>query len=62
MWPDIEQVWLDSKDTMEAYQKSLFDKDKENEAPERLTQDESDQTENSPGVDGMQTNNSKQIV
>ena len=62
VWPDIEQVWLDSKDTMEAYQKSLFDKDKENEAPERLTQDESDQTENSPGVDGMQTNNSKQIV
>lgn len=62
VWPDIEQVWLDSKNTMEEYQKSLFDKGNGADKAERLTQDESDQAENSPGVDGIQTDKANQMV
>lgn len=54
-WPDIEQVWLDSKDTMEAYQKSLFAKDSSGEEAERIMQDSSDQASQSPSVDGLST-------
>lgn len=61
-WPDIEQVWLDSKDTMEAYQKSLFNKDSGSEESARLTQDSSDQVSQSPAIDGLQTDNAKQTT
>lgn len=61
-WPDIEQVWLDSKDTMEAYQKSLFNKDFSSEESERLTQDSGDQSRQSPAIDGLQTDNAKQMT
>lgn len=62
VWPDIEQVWLDSKDSMEAYQKTLINSDTTNASEERLSQDESDQIENSPGIDGLQTMQSKEMA
>ena len=62
VWPDIEQVWLDSKDSMEAYQKTLINSDTTNTSEERLSQDESDQIENSPGIDGLQTMQSKEMA
>lgn len=50
-WDDVEQVWLDSRDTIEKIQKSSIEKEKE----KSHMQDESMQAENSPFVDGMQT-------
>ena len=60
-WPDVEQVWLDSKETMEAYQQSLFDKETDTEPQERLSQDSSDQISQSPAIDGMSTDRAEQI-
>lgn len=56
---DVNQVWEDSKDMIEMYQKSLFDKSNEavggmdEQAPnkDRLQGDESDQIDNSPTID-----------
>ena len=61
---DVEQIWIDSKDGIEKYQKSIYDKQtsntqdvgkvpyniKQNEEDksERIQQDESDQNVNSP--------------
>lgn len=60
VWPDVEQVWLDSRETMEAYQNSLVNKQDESEAtPEQ--QDESDQISQSPAVDGMSTDRAQQM-
>ena len=59
VWPDVEQVWIDSKDTMLAYQKSLISNS--TEPSERLSQDESDQVTQSPSVDGMSTDENQQM-
>ena len=64
MGGDIEQIWLDSKDGVEKYQKSIYDrqttntndvgkvsydiKQTEEDKSGRLQQDESDQSKNSP--------------
>lgn len=64
MGGDIEQIWLDSKEGVEKYQKSIYDKQttntndvgkvsydmkqSEEDKSGRLQQDESDQSENSP--------------
>lgn len=61
VWPDVEQVWLDSKDTMEAYQRSLF-KDSSETPVEQEDQDESDQITQSPSVDGLSTDRAQQIA
>ena len=60
---DIEQIWLDSKDGVEKYQKSVYDKQAttndvgkvpynisqtEEDKTDRIQQDESDQNNNSP--------------
>ena len=60
---DIEQIWLDSKDGVEKYQKSVYDKQTitndvgkvpynisqtEEDKTDRIQQDESDQNNNSP--------------
>ena len=61
---DIEQIWIDSKDGIEKYQKSIYDKQTSNtqdvgkvpynikqseeDKSERIQQDESDQNVNSP--------------
>lgn len=60
---DVAQVWEDSRPLIEAYQKSVFEKpDTSNNAvggdgeekpnSDRLSSDESDQTENSPNLRG----------
>lgn len=54
-WDDIEQVWLDSKDSIEAYQKSIYEKPL-SDATDRIMQDSSDQVDNSPSVDDMKIN------
>lgn len=52
---DVNQVWEDSKELIEAYQKSVFEKSNSNQGqntnPDRLEQDMSDQIENSPNID-----------
>ena len=60
---DIEQIWLDSQDGVEKYQKSVYDKQTitndvgkvpynisqtEEDKTDRIQQDESDQNNNSP--------------
>lgn len=61
---DVNQVWNDSKPLIEAYQRSIFEKNTNEavggegeEAPnaDRADQDESDQISNSPLIDGMKT-------
>ena len=53
---DVEQVWNDSKDLIEAYQKATFIKASEEEKKDdRIMQDSSDQIGNSPILDGMNT-------
>lgn len=53
---DVEQVWNDSKDLIEAYQKAQFvNSAKQAAENDRIMQDESDQIENSPIIDGMNT-------
>ena len=61
VWPDVEQVWIDSKDTMEAYQKSLFTKTNAT-TPAQENQDESDQITQSPSIDGMSTDRVQQMT
>lgn len=52
---DIEQVWVDSKDMIEKYQKSLIERTTNEE--KRIMGDNSDQIGNSPILDGMNTDN-----
>ena len=55
LFPDVAQAWEDSKETIEKFQKSLFEK---KEAPDtfgRNQSDSTDQTGNSPILDGMRT-------
>lgn len=63
VFEDVNQTWEDSRELIEAYQKSIFEKqDTNNEAvggdgekapnSDRLSQDFSDQTENSPNLKG----------
>ena len=55
LFEDVAQTWADSKDMVEMYQKSLFDKNNANtpEKDEKLQSNESDQITNSPIIDGM---------
>lgn len=59
---DVEQVWEDSKDGIEEYQKSAYGNDSSGNSEERIMQDSSDQSENSPFIDGQQTRNSEQMI
>jgi len=53
---DVAQVWADSKDTIEEYQRNTFgDKEEENNASD----DPINQIGNSPLIDGMNTNGDK---
>lgn len=57
---DPNQVYADSKETIEQYQSSIFKNDnsqgtEEKPNSDRIMQDNSDQKENSPFVDGMET-------
>lgn len=62
---DVNQVWEDSRELIEKYQQSVFDKDAQNNAvggdgeqkpnADRLEQDRSDQETNSPNMSGQST-------
>lgn len=60
IFPDPIQAWIDSKDTFEAIQKSKISET--SSADTRISADSSDQVQNSPILDGMNTENSKQAV
>lgn len=59
-FPDPEQTWADSKEMIEAIQKSLITQNTDTD--NRIQSDSSDQTENSPLIDGMNTNNARIMV
>ena len=52
MFPDVNQVWSDSKDMIEAYQQSRLG---ETEEPQTTDGGMEAQIENSPNIDGMKT-------
>lgn len=54
LFPDVAQAWNDSKELIEKFQESLFEK-KEATEKDREQQDLTDQTGNSPILDGMNT-------
>ena len=56
LFPDVAQAWNDSHEMIEKFQKSLFDKP-EPQSESREMPDQSDQTGNSPILDGMNTGN-----
>lgn len=61
IFPDPNEVWNESKETIEQYQSSMFDKQTTTEETPnegRLSPDLSDQIENSPNIDGLQTDRS----
>lgn len=54
LFDDVSQVWTDSKDIIERYQSSIFDKDTETEEKAKTTDGgEEAQVPNSPLIDGM---------
>ena len=55
LFPDVAQAWADSKKTVEVFQKSLIQKSEPQKEEKRAMSDLSDQTENSPILDGMKT-------
>ncbi|EEG89700.1 hypothetical protein COPCOM_02690 [Coprococcus comes ATCC 27758] len=59
LFPDVAQAWADSRDMIEKYQKSLIKKDGQQQQTQqkRTMSDLSDQTGNSPILDGMNTDN-----
>ena len=60
IFPDPVQAWMDSKDMFEAIQKSKISETSSSDT--RISADGSDQTGNSPILDGMNTSNSKQVI
>ena len=61
MFEDVEQVYIDSKDGIEEYQKKTYGETETSEN-ERLMQDSSDQASQSPFVDGFNAEQSKTVV
>lgn len=57
LFPDVAQAWADSKEAIEVYQKSLVSKGSAAQEEKREQSDLSDQTGNSPILDGMNTDN-----
>lgn len=55
LFPDVAQAWADSKKTIEEFQKSLIQKSIPQTESKREMPDLSDQTGNSPILDGMKT-------
>lgn len=56
-FPDVEAVWLDSKDMIEAYQKAqvgdAVTSESSSDGDDRIASDNSDQIDTSPFIDGM---------
>ena len=61
MFEDLEQVYIDSKDGIEEYQKKAYGETEISEN-DRLMQDSSDQASQSPVVDGFNAEQSKTAV
>lgn len=55
MFPDVNQAWSDSKEMIEAYQKSKVASPKEEPTPQTTDGGMEAQIENSPNIDGMKT-------
>lgn len=53
MFQDIEQTWIDSKEGIEAYQNSVYNKQNTESTNNRNSSDLSDQTSNSPILSGV---------
>ena len=64
LFPDVAQAWNDSREMIEKVQESLVKKEEQKSEPtdKREMPDESDQTGNSPILDGMETNTTKKVV
>lgn len=60
LFQDVAQAWEDSKDMIEAYQKSIVEKANGGQEEKREQSDLSDQISNSPILDGMTTDDSVQ--
>lgn len=60
LFPDISQAWSDSKQLIEKYQESLFNKP-ETEGDNTSVQDMMGQTGNSPILDGLSTQNNEVV-
>lgn len=60
IFPDPVQAWVDSKDMFEAIQKSKISNNSVSDT--RISADDSDQVENSPILDGMNTSNSTTVT
>lgn len=59
LFQDVAQAWSDSKEMIEKYQKSLIEKGNSGQQEAKREQsDLSDQTDNSPILDGMKTDDS----
>lgn len=59
LFADVAQAWNDSKDLIEKFQKSLFEKqNNSSQGEKRQMADMTDQTGNSPILDGMNTSES----
>ena len=56
-FPDVEAVWLDSKEMIEAYQKAQVSdaavSESSSDGNDRIASDNSDQIDTSPFIDGM---------
>lgn len=61
MFEDVEQVYIDSKEGIEGYQKSAYgEKETSTGENDRIMQDSSDQASQSPIVDGLKTDRTEQ--
>ena len=60
MFEDVEQVYIDSKEGIDEYQKKTYG-DVETHEDDRLMQDSSDQASQSPIVDGPQTDRTENM-
>ena len=63
LFPDVAQAWEDSKDLIRKFQTSLFENKQHNQQEEKKIQsDMSDQTGNSPILDGMKMGKEREMI
>jgi SPP1 family phage portal protein len=62
LFPDVAQAWNDSREMIEKFQESIVKKDEPQSVPDdREMSDQTDQTGNSPILDGMNMSQSKTV-
>lgn len=62
LFPDVAQAWADSKELIEKFQKSLFENKQNRPEEKREMSDLTDQTGNSPILDGIETDRNRGIA